>query len=239
MTVKLLIKMVVGNGMLAREFSAFKENEDLLIFASGVSNSQENNPSAFERELKLLLSYKNHNKKLIYFSTISIYDPELTTTEYIKHKLRIEKIITNEFPKFIIFRLPQLVGKTDNPHTLCNFLYNKIIAGETITVFENACRYLMDVSDVGKILSQMIISDKFENTIIDVNFNNKITINDLLYIFEDVLTLKINRNFVKKGGCYDTENDQFISQISQKGSVFSESYNFNVINKYYGSQLNH
>lgn len=229
--------MVVGNGMLAREFNAFDEDDDFLIFASGVSNSQEKDPAAFDRELKLLLSYKNQNKKLIYFSTISVYDPELTTTDYIKHKLRIENIIANEFPKYIIFRLPQLVGKTDNPHTLCNFLYNKIIAGETITVFENACRYLMDVSDVGKILSKRVISHQLSSEILNTNFNNKIFIDEILNSFEIITGIKSKRNYIAKGGCYAPPNDKFILYLNEINFPIENNYNFKILNKYYNGQF--
>lgn len=227
--------MIVGNGMLAKEFSAFEQNDNIIIFASGVSNSQERDSTAFERELALLYKQKYPSKKLIYFSSISIYDSELTFTEYIKHKLKIEDIISKEFSKYIIFRLPQLVGKTDNPNTLCNFLYNKIIADEIITVFENACRYLMDVNDVVKLLSPMINSGHFDNSIIDVNFNNKITINELLDIFEIAVKKKTSRLGVSKGGCYNTVNDKFISQIASYIDLNLKDYNFHVVKKYYGS----
>ena len=33
--------MVIGNGLLAKEFNFYKNNEQIVIFASGVSNSKE------------------------------------------------------------------------------------------------------------------------------------------------------------------------------------------------------
>jgi len=225
--------MVVGNGMLAREFSSFEKNDKIIIFASGVSNSQEQDHTAFARELALLMTFNQQKKKLIYFSTISIYDPELINTAYIKHKLNIEEIITREFNEYIIFRLPQLVGKTENPYTLCNFLYNKIKNNETITVFENACRYLMDVSDVYSWLKPIIVSNDFDNSILDINFNNKITINELLDIFEKIISNKNKRIHVKKGGCYQTNNSKFLSHLSKINYIHNDDYSGYIIKKYY------
>ncbi|MEJ2498930.1 MAG: hypothetical protein P8Y46_06430 [Sulfurovaceae bacterium] len=46
--------MIIGNGMLAHEFSDYKDDNDIIIFASGVSNSGETRESEFEREKELL-----------------------------------------------------------------------------------------------------------------------------------------------------------------------------------------
>ena len=35
--------MVIGNGMLAQKFAKYKSDLDIIIFASGVSNSLEKN----------------------------------------------------------------------------------------------------------------------------------------------------------------------------------------------------
>jgi hypothetical protein len=42
--------MVVGDGMMTEAFSAFRDNAEVVIFASGVSNSLEIDPAAFHRE---------------------------------------------------------------------------------------------------------------------------------------------------------------------------------------------
>ena len=68
--------MVLGNGLLANAFSAFKDDKDVFVFASGVSNSKENNPLEFEKEFQLLKDKirENTGVKLIYFSTCSIFN---------------------------------------------------------------------------------------------------------------------------------------------------------------------
>ena len=86
--------MIIGNGILANAIR-FYDREDVIFFASGVSNSLEKNPAEFEREISLLKSVMNQHpdKKLIYFSTCSIYDASKTASPYVMHKLTIEKII--------------------------------------------------------------------------------------------------------------------------------------------------
>jgi len=58
--------MIIGSGMLARDFKSYEEDEHILIFASGVSNSNETRVSEFNREQELLIDSinKNTNKKL-------------------------------------------------------------------------------------------------------------------------------------------------------------------------------
>ena len=66
--------MVIGNGLLAKSFSKYKDDDQVIIFASGVSNSKEVNPEAFMREMDLLRSITNKDALLVYFSTCSVYD---------------------------------------------------------------------------------------------------------------------------------------------------------------------
>ena len=62
--------MIIGNGLIANSFLDSDLN-NIIIFASGVSNSKEENLLEFDREKKLLLRiiYENFNKKIVYFST--------------------------------------------------------------------------------------------------------------------------------------------------------------------------
>ena len=64
--------MIVGNGLIA---NLFRENdsENVVFFASGVSNSLETDKSAFLREENLLRKTleENPEKIFIYFSTVS------------------------------------------------------------------------------------------------------------------------------------------------------------------------
>ena len=116
--------MVEGSGLLANTFRSFKDNSDVIIFASGVSNSGCIDSVQFKRELNLVSKYKTSKKLFVYFSTSSIEDPFLKGSLYIKHKLEIEFYIKANFQRYLIVRLPNVVGKTKNQnvHTKSNIV---------------------------------------------------------------------------------------------------------------------
>lgn len=106
--------MIIGHGDIT---SALTDREDVIFFASGVSNSKETKPEPFQRELRLLMSQPK-DKHLVYFSSLCIY---YAKTEYARHKRIMEKAVRNHFASFTIVRL----GNIDwgvNPNTLINYL---------------------------------------------------------------------------------------------------------------------
>ena len=54
--------MVVGSGLLANTFESYRDNEDVIIFASGVSNSGCVDPEQFKRESNLVAKYRDFEK---------------------------------------------------------------------------------------------------------------------------------------------------------------------------------
>ena len=40
--------MVIGNGLIAGQFNKYRDNDNVIIFASGVSNSKETNSKLFD-----------------------------------------------------------------------------------------------------------------------------------------------------------------------------------------------
>jgi hypothetical protein len=105
--------MVVGHGDIG---SVLPERDDLLFFASGVSNSQEIRETAYQREIDLLHK-QDKTQHLVYFGSLAVYH---TDTRYTRHKLRMETIVRNNFPKHTIVRLGNITWGT-NPHTLINY----------------------------------------------------------------------------------------------------------------------
>lgn len=67
--------MVIGNGMIANRFTNYKDDKEIVIFASGVSNSKNINKENFKKEFLLLedIIKANPDKVITYFSTCSIY----------------------------------------------------------------------------------------------------------------------------------------------------------------------
>ena len=226
--------MVIGNGLMANAFARFKEDDSLVIFASGVSNSSQTYLHEFEREKTLLLKYLSKKNKLVYFSTCSLSDESLSNTQYILHKNEIEKLIKSNKDAYIIFRLPIIVGKSKNPHTLTNFIYNRIITSQTFQAYANSCRYLMDIEDAEKIISLILEKNYFNQEIINITFNNRIKVTELIKIFEKILGIPARYDLVNKGACYEVDNSKVRDVLDQMNFKMNEKYNINLIQKYYG-----
>lgn len=229
--------MIIGSGLLAKAFNSFKDDDNILIFASGISNSQLTDTAQYAREIELLEKHLQTSKKLIYFSTVSVYDPDLRSTAYILHKLKIESLIKEKATNFIIFRLPIVAGKTSNPHTLTNYLFHRISNEEEIFVFTKACRYILDIDDIEKSLTSAIRDNTFDNRIIDVSTAEAIKMDPLLDIFEEVLNKKTIRVYIDKGGCYTPDTEEFISFAKKLNIEFPPSYIHSIIAKYYSADF--
>jgi nucleoside-diphosphate-sugar epimerase len=145
--------MIIGNGIIANAVKSYDRN-DTIFFASGVSNSLETRTSEFERELSLLKAVHDENKekKLVYFSTLSIYDQSKQDSPYVIHKKAIESYIENNAGSFLILRIGNIVGKGGNPNTLFNFLKAQIAAKKEFSLHLKARRLLVDIEDISKFL---------------------------------------------------------------------------------------
>ena len=123
--VKNNINYIEGSGFIAKKFkkySSFFKKNNCILYAAGVSNSLQNKKKEFEREIQRINKFiKINKKKIIYVSTYSIFDKS-RNHKYVKNKIKIEKIIKKKVEKYIIFRLPEVVGSNKNPNTLVNSL---------------------------------------------------------------------------------------------------------------------
>jgi hypothetical protein len=126
--------MIVGNGDIA---SVLPKKEDILYFASGVSNSGEKRESEYKREQDLLVEqdFRHH---IVYFSSLSIF---YSRSRYAKHKISMETVVKMCFPRYTIIRLGNINwGK--NPHTIINYFRNEIKANKKIKI-KNVYRYIV------------------------------------------------------------------------------------------------
>lgn len=125
--------MIIGNGDLAKVIT---DKEDCIFFASGVSNSLENRLTEFEREYNLLMA-QDKSKRLVYFSSLSIYYKE---SDYTNHKLFMEFVIKKHFAKYCIIRLGNITWG-ENPNTIINYFKKKIKESE-IPEIQDGYRYV-------------------------------------------------------------------------------------------------
>ncbi len=225
--------MIVGNGLIA---SLFVDNDDenVIFFASGVSNSLETRVEEFLREENLIKNTisENTDKVFIYFSTCSIYDSSKTGSDYVLHKLKMEQLIKKSCPQFLILRVSNAVGKGGNPNLLMNYIVKAVKNDETINVHTQATRNLIDVDDIRNVTFDLLKQQSL-NKIINVAYSKNYSILEILEIVEKFYNKKVNINLLKSGSGYDInipEIEQYFIETNQAGK---EIYLYNILQKYF------
>ncbi|WP_312760835.1 NAD-dependent epimerase/dehydratase family protein [Epilithonimonas sp.] len=225
--------MIFGRGLIASLFRDM-DQENIILFASGVSNSLEDNPQEFLREENLIKKTmeENPDKLFIYFSTCSIYDSSKTGSDYVFHKLKMEQLIKNSCRKYLILRVSNAVGNGGNPNLLMNYLIRSVKNNDTINVHTKATRNLIDAEDIKNITFQLIEKSEL-NKIVNVAYVQNYTIIEILEIIERFYNTNIYLNLIKSGSGYDINipdvEDYFrINNLNNK-----ESYLCRILEKYY------
>ena len=103
--------MVVGNGMVASKFIHYSERDDVIIFASGVSNSKSAIKTEFDREKKLKeqpkLEVKRKNVDEVILPNLNLKTETVLNlfkdVEYDLGKVRTQKLVKpiyfTQFPR--------------------------------------------------------------------------------------------------------------------------------------------
>ncbi len=228
--------MVIGNGLLAQTFDHYKNNKEILIFASGVSNSTEIIENNFKREQDLLFKTikKYSNYKIIYFSTISIEDPSVSRRPYIQHKLEMENLIKSHSLSYLIFRVSNVVGFGGNSNTIMNYLVNAVKDGIRINVWTKAERNLIDQNDLREIADKLI-EKELPNSIINIATRESVLVTDILKLIESHFNKKVNADFFSHGlpvKINVTEITSILDQIEKTSGKGCEYIN-RLLVKYY------
>lgn len=226
--------MIIGNGLLAKAYAPyFADNPNLLVFASGVSNSRETDAEEFARERRMLDKALDQGKRLVYFSTCSIEDPDLANAPYVLHKQAQERLIAERAERYAIFRLPQVVGRIDNPHTLTNYLYQTIASGDVFHVWTKARRNLIDVDDVATIGNRLLARGDADNRVTNIACPYSVAILDLVRVFEAVMDRRAYFDLIESGGSYQIDVALAMSAAAEAGVIIDDNYINQLIRKYY------
>ncbi|WP_018619565.1 NAD-dependent epimerase/dehydratase family protein [Spirosoma luteum] len=150
--------MLVGDGMIARRFRAYADRNDVVLFASGVSNSKETRPEPYARERHLVEDTLRQAPGclFVYFSTASIADPIEQGSPYVMHKMALEELIKEQASAYLIIRASNVVGGPGNPHTILNFFVDRIRRQESFTIWQHAVRNVIDIDDLYQLVSGCI-----------------------------------------------------------------------------------
>lgn len=224
--------MIIGNGLLGRAFLNNEQNyENFIIFVSGVSDSLNSDKASYEREKLLLIKTlkEQTTKKLIYFSSVL---SGVIDNNYYNHKLEIENLIKIHSNNYIIFRVPQIIGKSGNKNNLFNNFKNIIINGGEVTVYKDVYRSLLDVDDLVKIVDYF--KDTLNNEIINISDIEKISVLDIVINISEALKKTPNIKLIKKhdDNNWVSINDIIVDEAINNIGINRIGYTDNVIKKY-------
>ena len=227
--------MVIGNGMLAKAFESYLDQEDFIIFASGVSDSTSADITAFEREIQLLTDTikKNKDKYFVYFSTCSIYDPSMQRSHYVRHKIKAEELIINQCQSFIIFRLTNPVGKTGNRHTLVNYLINHIAEKKEFAVWKNASRNIIDIDDVYILCNEILQQKLFTGSVVNIANPQNYTVPFIVENIETYFNTRARYSLIDTGGAPAIDTTAVNALFTKFNINFDEHYLQKLLKKYF------
>ena len=231
---------IIGSGFLADSFKKYEnlfKRLNISVYVAGVSNSLCQSKDLFEKDKDRLAGFsKQMNKKntILYFSTCSIGDPSRNNDKYIKHKLIIENFIRLNFEKYLIIRLPEVVGNTKNENTLIKFFFNKIKNKQTFSLWTEATRSIIDIDDVIKILIDLLSNKKLSNKIINIANPLKYSAIEIVKTIEKLTSKEAQYDLVNKGDLnWKIDISQISKSIKNCKIDFNNDYLENVLKKYF------
>jgi UDP-2-acetamido-2,6-beta-L-arabino-hexul-4-ose reductase len=230
--------MVVGNGMIANRFMDYKDDDSIIIFASGVSNSKDTIEQNFLREFALLdkTIKSNADKVLVYFSTCSIEDEDLQSAPYVIHKKAIEKFIEENAPNYFIFRVSNLAGTSNNPYTLLNYFIFNVLQNHPLTVWKNAYRNIIGIDDMYSITNYILQKNLFPNTTINIANPENYSVPFIINTIETYLDKKAVSFEEDKGDNYNIDVSEIEPIIRHLNIPFNDEYLASLLKKYYHSR---
>ena len=234
---KRIANNIIGSGFLANQFRnhlKLIKKLNICIYASGVSNSLCKDKFELNKDYKKIKEFVKTigDKKLIYISSCSIFDPNRNKSSYIKNKLKIEKFIKKNFKYYVILRFPEIVGKNNNKNTLINFLIYNISNSIKFTAFLNAKRNLLDVNDAIKLSFYFLKNSN--KKIINISNLKNYNVVDIISVFENIL--KIRSIYSSKKVKFNSfKLKKFVSRnvLKKNKIIINKQYLFRIIKKYY------
>jgi nucleoside-diphosphate-sugar epimerase len=223
--------IIIGDGLLANAFQEINISDDFILFASGVSNSNEINNDEFNREKFLIQNAitKYKSKIFIYFSSCDVIYADKLSKAYYYHKLDMEKYIIENINKYYIFRLPQVIGKSKNKKLLINYFLDSINNNKEIIAFSNAYKNIISTNSILTIVRYIINIDTESNKIINIINPNYYSIREIISTIEKIVNKKALVKYIENGFKPQYKYNNILNNIKLD---FDENYLFNKI-KYY------
>lgn len=232
--------MIFGTGLIARAFVPHLQAlSGACVYAAGVSNSSCTDPREFERERQRVtdaIATTPAASLFLYFSTCSVDDPAVRESAYVRHKLAMEQLVRRR-DRHLVLRLPQLAGNTPNPHTLLNHLYARIVRSERFAIWRGATRNVIDVDDVARIVTDLVVSENASGETINVANSRGYGILEIVRSIEEAVGHEAIFDIIDRGAGYTVDIDRIEAALRRCSLSFPEDYLPRVIRKYYGHNV--
>jgi len=230
--------MVIGNGLMAQAFYRYMNDDDIFIFASGVSSSKFCTAYDCAREEALLrksLDKCGDKILFVYFSSCSIASSNLVSDIYHTHKKKMEEIIQMNAKRYAIFRLPNVVGSVVNLDTLFYYLVDKVKRQEVFELWSGAKRNIIDIDDVVNIVNNIIDDNIFINEITNVANLNDVTVDEIVYEIAKHLGADVKYSKIEYNDNYFIDTTKVHPLFDRLGLNFNANYLERIVKKYCGS----
>jgi nucleoside-diphosphate-sugar epimerase len=228
--------VIVGNGLLAQSLAErYAHDPGVTIFASGVSDSGERRLTEFERERGMLQDVEYRpGSRLVYFGSCAVAGGDgQAQTPYMRHKRDMEALALSRVDGLVV-RLPQAVGITSNPHTLTNYLRDKLLSGERFTLWSKAERNLVDIDHVAAIATALIDDGLPPQSLVAIAAQRSLPMAEIVAIFERVMKRRANYVVEDEGSPLAIEHRVADEVAGRLGIDLGGDYAQRVISKYYG-----
>lgn len=180
--------MIFGSGELKKKFLILAKGRDIDLAIYACHSKKILYTETFFNAQCKQLKENSENIKLIYFSSLSLYDTSLSNDPYVLFQKRTENWIQGNIENYNIFRLPILVGDL-NENNLISYIHNCIIEDKTINIFNNATRYIMDIDDV---IDFVFNNFTKENKIINMYISKPISIHNIITCLSKLINKSVN-----------------------------------------------
>jgi dTDP-4-dehydrorhamnose reductase len=225
--------MVIGNGLIANEFKKI-DHSKMIVFASGVSNSKQSDELECSREEDLINFHLNQmvDCLFIYFSTYSIDDKSSNSSFYVKHKLRMEGIVSQRIGPYLIVRTSNLVGYNSwNKVTIFNFLYSAVVQKKRVEVWTGATRNILDIQHLVSMVNY-VIGKKIINTVVYLINPVDVSVSFILDRIDKYLNVETPRIIIAKGSDWTKDNKLSVKCFNDL-NLNSVDYIGDLLIKYY------
>lgn len=222
---------IIGNGLIAKSFADVLFDNELVLFASGVSFSGETRISEFARERSLLkkVMAENCNLKLVYFSSTNVALGN--KTDYINHKRDMEMLVKKHKKEFYIFQLPQVVGVVNN-NTLVSYLIRMLLSKKTLDIQLNAKRNLIGVGDLVRVIQYLVNSGHGLNSVQVIASGSNACIIDIVKEIASILDRQLNLCLHEYGDDQSVSIDFLQTVLKPEDPLLHSDYYKNVLRYY-------